>query len=321
LTKSIDSDHIDQDKRTTQDKLGTQYGGLLSPKLHYLIGETVATHKLHPLYGSPILNQDTINNFNLDDPNSMLHIVPQPIGKAILSSYVLMPEVFKINSGDLSNRIRPTPTLNMVRLSFWTCYERCQANMEDRIIMEDIIRGVCTLTHMKTNILADPKQVAWMITPPPEYGKVTEEGLMYGLDQMRSILAIPHVLYDPQDIDPTTGQPKPNTYPIQMNAKLAELKVKIVAMLDIRIKGAPMQRSVNFQLQTTPKQIAAAIEAKSVEELDERIKEIEEELSGVEKQKQQDAYAERMRNVLRNTNALDFMKASRDPSDEDHNEE
>ena len=57
----------------------------------------------------------------------------------------LVPEEYKtMDNFELRKRVRPTPTLNQLRLNFWAEYDRCivLGKVKRRMIIQNVIAGV-----------------------------------------------------------------------------------------------------------------------------------------------------------------------------------
>jgi hypothetical protein len=103
--------------------------------------------------------------------------------------------------------------------------------------------------------------VAWILSPPASYMVRMEEALNQGLVEMRDIMSQPH-------IDPVTNK---------INTRLAEIKLKTVMFLDLRVKGAITQKieqtnkSVSLTMHANEEQAKELLAALTPEQIQEEI--------------------------------------------------
>lgn len=196
------------------------------------------------------------------EPRAMINLVPPALQQAFMTAAMGASDLFCGDERTLLKKLResertPTPTDNRLRLAFWMEYDRAQSLMKNMRV-DNIFAGICTRNYFYGNYLANPAKVAWLLMPPTSYVVKMEETLDFGLDQLRDILEIPHGT---------------------SNVKLMELKAKIVAMVDLRVKGAvPLkidQRNMNINVATTAEQVSKIAMGGTMAELDVRLKELE----------------------------------------------
>lgn len=87
---------------------------------------------------------------------------------------------------ELRKKLKPTPTLNQLRLNFWAEYDRCVelTNVKRKMLLPNIIAGVCSMTVFKT-YLNDIEKVAWILTPVQSYNMGVQDILETCLYKMR----------------------------------------------------------------------------------------------------------------------------------------
>lgn len=175
-----------------------------------------------------------VDNWERSDPRAIINLVPPSVQNAILASEKSHPHLFGIGEDELflklkhSNRT-PRAGDNALRLSFWQEYNAAQAESRN-LNMKRVCSGVCTDVFLYQNYIKIPDKVAWLMCPPMSYSSMLEESVNYGLSLLRSFLAI----------DATKeGKHK---------MKMMELQVKIIAMMDQRLKGSFLQRTENKSL-------------------------------------------------------------------------
>lgn len=210
-----------------------------------------------------------ISVFNLWDesnPRSLINLVGQKTGDYIRQAYAKAPELFGIDERDLRKRLRLmechiTPTDNRLRLAFWQEYDYAQANLKPFRITA-VCHGIMNHGYFTDKYLSSATRVAWLLCPPASYESLTTEALQYGMEILRDILE------------------EPNTHPNgQLNMKLLEIKLKIVAMIDLRLKGLPTQkieqRTIGFSIHDSMRGAASASMDNTMVDLEKRMKELE----------------------------------------------
>lgn len=200
--------------------------------------------------------------FSRTEPRALINIVPRAFADALLKSYEEKPEWFGVAERDLWKTLRsenmlPNQSDNQLRMKFWMEYDMAQAEGRN-VNMKAVVAGVCSEQYLHQAYLRSPAKMAWLMTPPANYLITVEEALDAGLKQLRSIL----------DVDPVGPSGKVDT-------KLAEIQLKVVAMLDARVKGAVVQKTMNLHANVPAKKLTEITETRSMEELDRRLKDIE----------------------------------------------
>lgn len=196
-----------------------------------------------------------------DDSRSVLRLAPESIQRRMLE----IPEELRfVDEPALRKRIKPTPTDNQLRISFWLEYDRVQREMAKQMEMTSIIRGIISEDYFYNVYVKNPERLAWMLIPPKSYTVKLTDMLEVGLDQLRETLELPHI---------EGGK---------VNTKLLELKLKITAMMDLRLNGAIAQKvqieqknmNMNLHLRNTSEELMALGESKNMEELDRKLMEL-----------------------------------------------
>lgn len=186
---------------------------------------------------------------------SIINLVPGKVAEAMLVAGKARPELFDLDEKALKRAVSPSPTDNRLRLAFWIEYDRAQAEQKN-MNLSNVYGGVCTRFFFEEVWLKVPQRMAWLLCMPIAYDVALQESVAYGLDTMREILEMDH------------------TTPRGVNAKLLELKVKVFAMLDMRLKGAYTQtlKNLNLNVSTSDKQVAKHLASGSMEEVEARLK-------------------------------------------------
>lgn len=200
--------------------------------------------------------------FSRTDERALINLVPHQFGKAMVEAYKKNPEWFGCAEHDLyktlgKQGVRPNPSDNRLRMKFWMEYDQAQTEFR-RMNMRTVFSGVCSESYFFNYYLTDTSKMAWILTPPANYLVVTEEALQVGLETLRAYLEEPAIKEDGK-----------------IDAKVAELQLKIVAMLDQRVKGAIVQRTMNLHASVPKNKIEEVLTSKSMEELEKRLRAIE----------------------------------------------
>ena len=213
-------------------------------------------------------NPDTLFDVDVLDtehPQSMVNLVPTWLAKRMLSEG--MKHYISMSEDELEAMVRPNVTLKRLRSSFWYEFERIHRNYgrwptkrENNIGIFRICNGVCTTQYFMDKISRNDLYLAWIIRPPLNYEKAMNEALEHGISRLREILNLP--LYQTR-LD-RHGMPVVDSATQEVvqepNDKIANIILKTVAFLDLRIKGSVPQRIHQItQSQIESKQITMNI--------------------------------------------------------------
>lgn len=204
--------------------------------------------------------------WNRAEPRAVINLVPGALANAMLEAGKARPDLFGMDERTLWKQLRsdskqPTATDNRLRIKFWDEYDRAQAD-NSRMEVKNIFAGICVREYFYGHYLAKPEKVAWMMCAPASYEVKMEEALAFGIEQLRDILELDHVS--------ASGR---------IDVKLLELKAKIVAMMDQRVKGAVVQRvenkNMNLNISTSDQTVAKKAMAGTMEQIEKRLKELD----------------------------------------------
>ena len=194
-----------------------------------------------------------------ENPFSLVNIVPTEFRRVIEN---LPDDFINLTEEELENKFpNPQATILQLRKMFWLEYDRaveCRTKMD----FSRIYLGVCT-KEIFLKILRTPSNLAWLLCPPVDYTNQVEELLTFSLKQVREILAMP--------LKNNLGF---------VDSKLADTKLRAAMMLDLRLKGGYVQRSVQLTHnvnETTTKHISNTVVSGELP-IDDRIKQLEQEL-------------------------------------------
>ncbi len=199
---------------------------------------------------------------DLEHPRSVVNLVPEAVANAIMR----LPDEYVDKGEDELQLIfkerqwAPSTLDDRIRFSFWKEYDNAQTNIR-QMVMTHVYYGLCSRESFYV-MIQNKQRVAWMLCPPADYMLAAEEALTYGLEQLRDILARPHVSM--------VGT---------VDSKAAGVKLEIVKMLDARVKGAIIQTTRNLNVNMNANK--PVVQAPRIEDIDQKIKELEDALKGL----------------------------------------
>ena len=198
-----------------------------------------------------------------DNPRSVINIVPSSISNAL--SYI-PDSIFEMSVAELKKIVEPGVEAERLRVAFWKEYDQAQISKKNMNI-SNIYQGTCTQNWFLKKYVGNSFNLAYIMTPPLDYETSMMESLNYGIEQVREILALPHI--DEKG---------------KINAKLADVKVKIVESLLERVKGAVVSRveSRNLNVIVEKPNVPSIAEDSTpkLEEIKERLKLLESQAEG-----------------------------------------
>jgi hypothetical protein len=171
-----------------------------------------------------------------ESPSSLVNLMGEAAAEKLMAARLAMPHLFEhYDEQSLYRAMRaegrmPTATDNRLRLRLWMEYDFCQTYGRDKIDLARVAAGICDIQTFTRRYLRDPQKVAWLLCPPTGYMAKAHEALEFGLEQLRDILEQPHF---------ANGK---------LDSRLADIKVKIVAMLEQRVLGAVATKNVHLNL-------------------------------------------------------------------------
>lgn len=196
---------------------------------------------------------EEVEVLNLNNPKSMLNLLPEKIRERVLEVTVSHPEWFNVPEGKLKSLLRsheskPYEEDEILRSKLWIEYERTHALGLKQINMAMVTSGVCSRDAFHNWVLRSPARVAWLMCVPVNYRARLSE-MLY-----RSQVALQRIL----QVDPIENG--------EVNMKLAQLQVKIFELLDLRIHGAVVQKH-QIEQKTTTQNLNYNVEASSVKDV------------------------------------------------------
>jgi hypothetical protein len=213
----------------------------------------------------PKHSQDVV----IDDashPRALVNMVPDAmknaIGRLPIEYQHKSEPQLKVTLVDRGFKLDATD--HRLRFMFWKEYERAVTN-GGRMQMVHVYSGICSREYWHV-VLTSKERVAWLMCPPIDYVIAAEEALVFGIEQLRDILTLPHTY--------SRRNPETKAWEAAIDAKAAGVKVEIIKLLDLRVKGAVIQTTRNLNVNVSPPKPETSHQA-SPEDLDKRINEIE----------------------------------------------
>jgi hypothetical protein len=212
--------------------------------------------------------QEKLPDFALGDQQHFLNLLPRFLQDLVLklpTDYLELdePGLRRLVFGDAL--AVPHPTHERLRISLWDEYDRAVRHRDRQIDIARAIYGTCSMGYFVNKFCAVSENVAYIVQPPTDYTKSLKEMVQLSLSQFRDVLALPNT--------------KPNGDP---NTKLIEAKTKIFQHVEMRLKGAIIQRidqrNINVNFDGDPTQAPREVtEGLTMDEVDEKLKALEQE--------------------------------------------
>jgi hypothetical protein len=171
------------------------------------------------------------------NPKALVNLVPPRIAELMQDKYTKY--LLGLSNRGRQRKIKPDTTLNRLRVSFWKEYDLALANKRE-IIITNVYAGICSKEYFDGQV-ENIESLAWILSPTTSYVNMLEESLNFGLERLREILEMP--LYERKAVKKKTGGGE--VIKDVPNVKLAALMVKVVEMLDNRVKGAIVKKIEN----------------------------------------------------------------------------
>lgn len=211
---------------------------------------------------------EKLAEFDESDPRSLVNLLPHFVKELVAK---LPTELYEKTEAELRSMIfgedeKEDETSSRLRVAFWDEYDRVQRYEEDQMDMRRVTDRICTPVYLNKRFLSDPLKLAWLLHPPVGYDLNLKEIHLLSLRAMRAAMELPT----------TDGKGKPNV-------KLIEAQMKIFQHVDMRIKGAVIQRidqrnlNVNMNADASPEVAKEVnrISSMTMEEIEDRIKFLE----------------------------------------------
>ena len=183
--------------------------------------------------GQEIDQKIEVEFFNKENKKSVYNMMPVKWMRIVERSG--MKEELEKEEWEVKKGLKITPTLNRLRYSFWNEYYRSVDSNSGRMVQKNIFRGVCSM-EVYEKMLRNNAYVAWILCPPSDTVVSLRETLNYGLDRIREILDLP--LHKLESVK--VGKDEFEDREV-VDEKVANLMLKAVAMVDLRLHGSYVQ--------------------------------------------------------------------------------
>jgi hypothetical protein len=136
----------------------------------------------------------------------------------------LPPELIATDERKLRKQLDPGWTIEQLRVAFWDEYFLTMDNDMEKMRIAAIYGRVCSREQFY-EIIKQPLALAYILAPPTDYMYKMRAMLDMGLERFQEILKLP--LENPNG---------------SINTKLVAEMIKVVALIDNRVKGAVAQK-------------------------------------------------------------------------------
>jgi hypothetical protein len=209
-------------------------------------------------------NAKPLDFWDDDNPRSVINLVSRKIAE---SARNISPRYMQLADNELRKEARIGVTEDQLRQAFWAEYfHACDVNHSMRI--EAVYGQIVSKPTFYELYVNNPAKLAWILRPPKNYTYRMTSLLELGLARIEDIL----------HMDITKN-----------DTRLIAEVVKIVALLDNRVKGAVTQR---VQVQTENKHLHAHVQAPPIPQT---YNEIEKELQALDREIKQLAAGKKSR--------------------------
>jgi len=175
----------------------------------------------------------------------------------------LPPEMLSAGAKDLRKRLDPGWTVEQLRIAFWDEFFLTVDNDHPTMRMAAVYGKICNREHFY-DLIKHPLTLAYMLQPPADYMYKMRALLDMGLERFHEVLNM--------DVAHKDGS---------ANTKLITEIIKIVALVDNRVKGAVAQK---LTIDQTSKNLNYNVNQEQAYEAPKSAREIQLELSDIEKQ-------------------------------------
>lgn len=192
-----------------------------------------------------------------NNPRSLVNIAPKGVPELLDR---LPIEYLEKTEKELLRFVPQDPTLNQLRIAFWKEYDAAQSQMRT-MLWANISQMMQRPSMSLAKYFHIPQAFAYILCPPVSYNVFLEEAHAHSLNKIREILDLP-VINEEGKVD----------------AKVAEIKLKAAAFIDLRVQGGFLQKSVKAEVkypQVGLQDVEKMAKQLSSDELDAKIKELE----------------------------------------------
>jgi hypothetical protein len=205
--------------------------------------------------------------YDITSAHSLINKIPEEVKDVILTKCPV--KLLFASEALLKREVQPDSQLNRIRLAFWKEYEL--SRVEYRMMSFGGVASQVGFPSILVRMdLTNPKKLAWVLCPPMSYENFLEEALLAGMQRLRDIIEL-------SPVDMSTGL---------LDPKIADVQLKAVTFLDMRKHGGIKQRSsVEISNTITDDPLAIGADGLSLEDVESKIKHLEEKMGMSLKQK------------------------------------
>lgn len=162
-----------------------------------------------------------ISIFDTTNPFSILNKTPPSFRDAVINADT---ELLQLDEADARKIIKPSATLNKLRLNFWVEYDAaCRVGRQMQL--SRVYSGLVAKDKFYKNYITCPKKMAWLLTPVTSFQTSMQEVLETITSQLRTIANL--------DLVDEKGK---------VNIPAANIMIKLFELVDKRVNGAFLQR-------------------------------------------------------------------------------
>lgn len=197
---------------------------------------------------------EPLDLWNDDNPRAVINLVSNKVAEACRN---ISPRWLQLQDNELRTHGKIQMTDDMLRQAFWAEYfDACDANRPMR--MAAVYGQIVSKQTFYEIYVDNPAKLAWILRPPKNYTYRMTSLLELGLTRLEDIL---------------------NMEITKKDTRLIAEVVKIVALLDNRVKGAVTQKvKVETENKHAHVHVQAAEIPKTYNEIEREIKELDQEI-------------------------------------------
>lgn len=127
-----------------------------------------------------------ISVYDEDIEYSVINLIPKN-ASFLKERMTEVPEEYReMDHYELRKELKPSPTLNQLRLNFWAEYDRCVdlGKKKRYMLIPNIIAGVCSMRVFR-EYMRDIQKLSWILTPVQSYNMGVQDILETCLYKMR----------------------------------------------------------------------------------------------------------------------------------------
>lgn len=199
------------------------------------------------------------------NPQSLINLVHPSFRPKLLA---IPEELLALSFEEIKERLNPTVTHYRLRYAFWNEFE-CSLDQGRMMRMSRVYAGICGEKHFSEVLSKNQVFMAFLLNQPTDYITVVKESLQAGMENLRKIVS--------SNVHDEDG----NLIP-----RAADVVIKGIALLDLRVKGAVIQRidqrlvslNVNKDIEAQSDPDGSADIPNSLEQLEQEIEKVKNQL-------------------------------------------